>query len=189
MQSKMRAGRRSSGLHDRLWAGLPVMLLTLLLLAGCGRGGTGDLAVFVADTQASFPGQVEPLPEFTEYRSVDYAVADRRDPFVAIIRERTADATEEGTGPRPDMTRPREALEEFPLDGLRLVGFMRRGGVDWAIIRDPVGDVHRVTVGNYLGRNHGRITAVEEGRIDFVELVQDARGAWTERPMHVVIPE
>lgn len=44
------------------------------------------------------------------------------------------------------------------------------------------GGVHRVRVGDYLGRNNGRIIAINEGKIDVVEIVPDGEGGWLERP-------
>ena len=49
--------------------------------------------------------------------------------------------------------------------------------------------VHRVKVGDYLGRNHGRITGIEENRVDVVEIVPDGEGGWLERPRTLSLAE
>jgi type IV pilus assembly protein PilP len=38
-----------------------------------------------------------------------------------------------------------------------------------------------VKVGDYLGQNYGRVTKVEETRVEIRELVQDATGEWVTR--------
>ena len=55
------------------------------------------------------------------------------------------------------------------------------------LVRDPDGVVHRVHVGNYMGQNYGRITAIEEDRIDLVELVPNGTGGWMERPASIAL--
>jgi type IV pilus assembly protein PilP len=58
-----------------------------------------------------------------------------------------------------------------------------------ALVRDPDGVVHRVRVGNYLGQNYGRVIAVEEDRIELVELVPNGTGGWMEKPATIALAE
>ena len=51
----------------------------------------------------------------------------------------------------------------------------------WGIVRSPDGTIHRVQVGNYVGRNHGKIVGISEESIDLNEIIQDGRGGWQER--------
>ncbi|EAA3799172.1 pilus assembly protein PilP, partial [Salmonella enterica subsp. enterica] len=44
-------------------------------------------------------------------------------------------------------------------------------------------------VGDYLGRNHGRVTAVDEAGINVVEIVPDGEGGWLERPRSLTLKE
>jgi type IV pilus assembly protein PilP len=84
---------------------------------------------------------------------------------------------------RPDESRPREFLEQFTFDSLAMVGTLARGGTDWALVRDPDGGIHRVRLGNYLGRNHGKIVELTETYIGVVEIVTDGTtDGWVERP-------
>ena len=57
------------------------------------------------------------------------------------------------------------------------------------LVRDPDGVVHRVRVGNYLGQNYGRVIAVEEDRIELVELVPNGAGGWMERQATIALGE
>jgi type IV pilus assembly protein PilP len=51
------------------------------------------------------------------------------------------------------------------------------------------GGVHRVKVGDYLGRNHGRIVGIDEAKVDVVEIVPDGEGGWLERPRSLALKE
>jgi type IV pilus assembly protein PilP len=64
-----------------------------------------------------------------------------------------------------------------------MVGTLERGGEDWALIKDPEGGIHRVQVGNFLGRNHGKIVELTETYLAVVEIVTDGTSdGWVERP-------
>lgn len=44
------------------------------------------------------------------------------------------------------------------------------------------GGVHRVRVGDYLGRNDGKVVGISEGKIDVIEIVLTERGTgWSVR--------
>jgi hypothetical protein len=87
-----------------------------------------------------------------------------------------------------DPRRNREPLEEFPLDSLRLVGTLSLRGQQFALIKDPTAVVHRVTLGNYLGQNYGKITTIAESEIALREIVPDGFGGFIERPATVAAP-
>jgi type IV pilus assembly protein PilP len=41
--------------------------------------------------------------------------------------------------------------------------------------------LYQVKTGDYLGQNYGRVTKVDETRVEIRELVQDATGEWVTR--------
>jgi type IV pilus assembly protein PilP len=127
---------------------------------------------------------MKPLPVIRTFETFLYTDQELRDPFGLSTAEQVA-RTE--TGPHPDQDRPREPLESFPLDGLKMSGTLGATGAIEGLVRDPDGVVHRVHVGNYLGQNYGRITAREEDRIDLVELVPNGTGGWMERPASIAL--
>jgi type IV pilus assembly protein PilP len=49
--------------------------------------------------------------------------------------------------------------------------------------------VHRVIVGNYLGTNDGKITAISTSKIDVREIVPDGLGGYIERPAALALNE
>ena len=53
------------------------------------------------------------------------------------------------------------------------------------LVKDPDGTVNRVHLGNYLGQNNGKITAISDKRIDLVELIPEGNGRWPEHPTSI----
>ena len=126
-------------------------------------------------------GKIEPPPEVKPYEYFAYVNdTDLSDPFKPRKQEsRSSGGT--GGANQPDMDRPKEALEEFPLESLRMVGYLYRNKVGYAVIRAGDGKLHRVEAGNHIGTNFGLIKEVNDTEMIIKEMVQDSAGAWTER--------
>jgi type IV pilus assembly protein PilP len=74
-----------------------------------------------------------------------------------------------------------KGLEEFPLEGLKMVGYLYQNKVGYAVIRAPDNKLHRVKAGNHVGMNFGLITEVNDTGVTIKEMVPDSLGDWTER--------
>jgi len=146
----------------------------ILGLAGCSSAD-GDLQQFIQQTEQQPGGRVEPLPEVKPYETFVYNDQNLRSPFVPS-QPAGYDAV------RPNSKRPREFLEQFSLDTLKMVGTLRIAGDTYALVQTKDGIVHRVTVGNYMGQNDGHITAITPSRIDLTEIVPDGLGGYMKRP-------
>jgi len=158
-----------------------------LLLAGCG-GNQDDLRQWVQQTLARPPGQIEPIPEIRTPVPVIYEAHALRDPFLRAMPQDN-DQTDVASGPRPDPERRREYLERFPLDALDMVGTIAIGGDSFGLVEDVDGTIHRVSEGNYLGQNHGRIVRVTPVAIELVELVPNGAEGWMEREARIALDE
>jgi type IV pilus assembly protein PilP len=157
------------------------MLSLLLALSACGSADR-ELQAYIDEIKAR-PGQpIEPLPEVRPPPSFIYAAGDRRSPFVPDVPERVAG---QAAGLGPDQTRPREFLEQEPLDSLTMVGTLSNARGDYGLIQDSEGRVHRVTVGNYMGQNHGRIMSITDSEIVLDEIVADGLGGYVNRPASI----
>lgn len=155
------------------------LVLASALLAGCGGEEFQDLRDFVKNAGADMRGKIPPPPEVKLYEPFVYDnEAGLPDPFKPRKPDRSA--SRPGLN-QPDMDRPREALEEFPLEGLRMVGYIHQNKVGYAVIRAPDGKLHRVRAGNYVGMNFGQIKEVSDTEIVIQETVQDSAGDWSER--------
>jgi type IV pilus assembly protein PilP len=155
-----------------------VVLLTLLL-CGCGNEEMQDLRDFVANAGADMRGKIEPPPEIKPYEAFSYDNVDALpDPF----RPRKSEMKNARAGMnQPDFDRPREELEEFPLDTIKMVGFLYRSNLPHAVIRPSDGKLRRIRVGNYLGQNFGKVVSITEAEVKIKEMVQDSAGDWSER--------
>jgi len=155
------------------------LVLASVLLAGCGGEEFQDLRDFVKNAGTDMRGKIPPPPEVKPYEPFVYDnEAGLPDPFKPRKPDRSA--SRPGLN-QPDMDRPREALEEFPLEGLRMVGYIHQNRVGYAVIRAPDGKLHRVRTGNYVGMNFGQIKEVSDTEIVIQETVQDSAGDWSER--------
>lgn len=165
-----------------------LLLLTTLLLVACGGEEFEDLQDFVKNSGADLRGQVDPAPEIKPYEPFPYDnSAALPDPFKARKQE-TKNTAGSGLN-QPDLARPRQELEEFPLESMKMVGYLRKGNVGNAIIRSSEGKLHRVKVGNYVGMNFGQISSVTETEVKIKEMVQDSAGDWLERESSLQLAE
>lgn len=154
------------------------------LLVGCGGGNMADLHAFVAQVKKSNPGHIEPLPEIQVYETFAYKADGLRDPFEKPVSQARAKAQKaaRANGISPDFNRPHEQLEDFPLDALRMVGTLKEGDKIWAIVKANDGTIHRVTTGNHMGENYGKITQITDSEIKLREIIPDGMGGWRVRP-------
>jgi type IV pilus assembly protein PilP len=159
-------------------------------LGACANTEMDDLRAYAEQVKARPHGRIEPLPEIRPYETFTYESANLRDPFApaAFGRPRVA-APGATNGIRPNLDRPREPLEEFPLDSLRMVGTLEKAGVRWALVRTVTGTVHRVKSGQHLGQNYGKITAISEQQVDLTEIIGDGIGGWIERTASLALAE
>lgn len=161
---------------------LPVIAL---LVTACSKD-VSDLHNFIDTTKSSSVGSVPPIPQFKPYESFTYSASDLRDPFVAQADiEEESSLVKDSLHPKAD--RPKQHLETFPLDTLSMVGTLEQENNSWGLIKDPQNVVHRVTPGNYIGQNEGRITQITETKIYLVEILPDGVGGYVERDASIAI--
>jgi type IV pilus assembly protein PilP len=167
------------------WLGLAALAA---LMVGCSSDER-DLQAYIDQVKAK-PGRgIEPLPEFRTPPTFTYEAGDRRSPFVPDTASQRV-ATNPNAVDAPDQNRPREFLEQEPLDGLQMVGTLENKTGMFGLIRDSEGLVHRVQVGNYLGQNNGRITNITDSQIDLTEIIPDvSQGSWIQRPASIALSD
>ncbi len=167
---------------------LIVAVLAVAVLAGCSTN-MSDLDSYIAEVKSRPAQPIPPIPPVKTYTPYTYDGYSGRDPF----RSSTSDGSDQvasdssRSGPRPDFERPKEYLERYELDTLTMVGTFSREQAFWALVRDPDGVVHRVSVENYLGKNHGKIVRIDETEIELSELIADGAGGWLVREASVAL--
>jgi len=158
-----------------------------LILAACGGEEHSDLRQFVKESDKLPVGRIPPLPEVKPYEPFAYNAYDLTDPFKPRKIEPPKSAAKGGL--QPDFNRPREALEAFALENLKMVGSLQQKQQIFALIKAPDSSLYRVTTGNYLGQNFGRIVGISETDIKLKEIVQDSGGNWEEKDQALLLQE
>lgn len=172
-------------------ARLPVLFAScgLLTLVGCSFGDDhADLRAYVEQVKATPQGAIEPLPPLRTYDAYVYNVTAMRSPFDAPVEVKEIIQSSDPQV-KPDFGREKEYLETFALDSLAMVGTLQKEGRFWALVKDGVGGINRVTVGNYLGKDHGKIVSASPTQIDLIEIVSDGLGGWLQRPRTLKLSE
>lgn len=159
------------------------------LVAGCGGGDMSDLEAYVAEVKARKSSNIKPIPDIRPYEPYTYVPGERREPFTPMLPPGERDEDASASAIRPDKDRPRETLEQYPLDSLRMQGTLSAGGMLYALVRDPEGIVHRVTLGNHMGQNYGEITAITPSEIQLIEIVPDGLGGYMKRSADIAMSE
>jgi len=163
-----------------------ILLVSTLLLAACAAEEHQDIKEWMRESSKDLKGSVPPLPELKPFPIVSYNGSNLESPFSAskIVPEKASAAG----GKTPDLDRPKEPLESYPLESLRLVGIMLPGTGNtktaYALIRSSDG-LNYVVVGNHIGQNFGIVTAIAADEVKIIETVKDPTGLtadWVERP-------
>lgn len=170
------------------FGGLLLTSAMTALLAACGAQ-QDDLNRYIAEVKARPATPIPPIPAVRTYTPYKYEGLTGRDPFRQSTSEGADQVVSGGPakGPRPDLQRPREYLERFELDTLDMVGTFAKESSEWALIRDPDGVVHRVAVGNYLGKNHGKVSMISNDELQLSEFIADGVGGWLVRDASIAL--
>lgn len=153
------------------------------LLAACVGEEQGELRQELAAMTKDLRGRVAPLPQALSYEPVPYKGESMLDPFVPgriVVAQAAVGGSGGGGGVQPDLNRPKEPLEAFPLEAQQMVGTLAQHKNMYALVRAGA-NLFRVRKGNYMGQNFGVITAIDEAQISLKEVVQDSGGDWVER--------
>lgn len=164
-----------------------MMVAVLLLeLAACSSR-VDVVAQSLADIDAQPPIPVPPLPPYVPVQSYNYSAQQMRSPFMPPSLERDISQMG-GRSIKPDPGRPKQFLEQFPLEQLIMKGTIKdQTGPAYALIEAPQGGVMRVQLGNYMGTNDGRIVSITPNEVNVVEIVPNGVDGYVERPRSLLL--
>jgi len=165
-----------------------VIALGCLALSSCSGEQHSDLRQFVKDSDNMPRGRIPSLPEVKPYEPFEYAAYDLVDPFVPRKIEPPKAANIPG-GLQPPANHRKGPLEAFPLENLKMVGTLQQQKAMYALIKTPDNNLYRVTSGDYIGQNFGRITDINETAVKLKELVQDSGNDWKEEERTLLLQE
>jgi type IV pilus assembly protein PilP len=154
--------------------------LVAATLSACS-GADDDLTAYIDEVKARPGGRIEQLQPPEPAPTFAYVPGARRSPFQPDAPQRRL-SNDPNAVDGPDQNRPREFLEQFPLDTLRMVGSLADRRASFGLVQSSDGLVHRVRVGDHMGQNYGRIVAISDSEIKLMEIISDGLGGYLERP-------
>ena len=169
-----------------------VCIVFLTCLAGCGNDAFSDLNQYIAKIKAAPKGKIKPLPEVKEIESFIFNPNGLRDPFKPLVQPEQQNAVPElspGGGITPDSARRKEEMESFALETMKMVGTVKMKSTLWGLVKTDDGTIHRVRVGNYMGKNYGKIIRISVDKIELMEIVSDKPGRWREQKTSLAFTE
>jgi type IV pilus assembly protein PilP len=165
-----------------------LIIIIASLLGGCSADeGFEDLKGFMNEVRAKPKGTIEPLPTFKPHEVFSYNASTLRSPFQLTIKTELIKQPKL-SNVKPNESRAKQFLESFNIDDFTMVGTLSNQAGIYALLRGA-GSIHRVQMGDYLGRNHGRIISISSDRIEVMEIVPDGDGGWSERPQVLPLKE
>jgi type IV pilus assembly protein PilP len=168
---------------------LLLMAALAVALSGC-QSDTSDLQSYIAQIKARPGGAIDPIPSIEPHEPFLYP-GHERSPFDSTVIARPLPVEPTGIPGVVDIDfdRPREPLESYPLDSLRMVGSLEQQGLRYALVRTPDRTIQAVRPGDHMGHNFGRITEITMREIRLMEVVPDAFGGYVERENSVALSE
>lgn len=169
------------------------LIFICLTLSGCFGDDREALQLWMTEQRNSTKPTVVPIPEPKKFSPAPYDQAAVMEPFsnqklTQALKRESSQSTANAALVAPELSRRKEALEAFPLDGMALVGSLLPAGKKVALVRIN-NLLYQVKVGNYLGQNYGKVTKVSETEVTLREIVQDAAGEWIERQANLQLQE
>lgn len=113
-----------------------------------------------------------------------YDTKGRVDPFVPLLtaREDTPPASDGENPGKP--ARPKRLLtplEKMDLSQIKLVAVIKMGNQSLAMVEEAGGKGYEVRIGTYMGRNEGRVSAIQQDKLLVKEYYRDYQGKRRER--------
>ena len=155
----------------------------LILLSACGGSSKDEkLAKYIKAVKSRSGQRIEPIPKYKPLEKFHYPENQvRRSPFnpTQSKKRENLDA--------PNIRRPKQFLEQYPLDSLHFVGVLKQGARAWGLIQLPkTGEIKRVKVGDYMGLNYGKILRITNKTVKLEERV-NVRGVWERKLITLTI--
>ena len=147
------------------------IIMISALLISCSSSDDEELSRYIYRIETRPAKPIEPMPTIVYLQKFIFPENDiRRSPFIPV-KEPQSDQF------APNIKRPKQPLEAFPLDALKFVGTFKDGDTIWALIGQPGGFISRITLGQYMGQNYGQVVKIDQKTMEVEETVQ-LNGKW-----------
>lgn len=161
-----------------------ILIAISLLLAACDQSEHQDLRAWMKENSKDLRGNIAKLPPVIIYQAIPFDTQGHPDPFsVARITQESRLGQGKGGALQPNFEARdlrNNLLERYPLESMRLIGFLRINHQPLAVIQADQ-HVKQVRVGDYIGQDFGIIVNISESEVTLRELIQDSGGDWIER--------
>jgi type IV pilus assembly protein PilP len=163
-----------------------LLIIFGMILVSCGSDHGDDLDQFMNNAANDMHPKIDPIPEVQPYTATEFnADSQLNDPFKARKPKNSSVG-----GVQPNLARPKEPLEAYPIESLKYVGLLAKQKLTYALIKTPDGNIQQVKIGNYLGQNFGIVTEISDSAVTLKEIVQDdLSGDWTDRTSSINLQE
>ena len=157
----------------------------MVALAGCDNTqGNRELQTWFQTVRSLPVDAIAPVPKIAPRPPFVYQAQTLRNPFMAAGEGAPGSWQASLAGDGLDENRPRQFLESFDLEQFEMVGTLSSALQINALLRAK-GVVHRLKIGDYLGRNNGQIASINNARVEVFEVISDGRGGWLERSLTI----
>ena len=116
---------------------LAIILLFLSLFLSSCKNDMTDLDKYFSDIKSLPPKQIDTLPTVNSPELFLYEAFELRDPFsndLQVLTSQNVEIDQVLSGEGPDLNRRKEILENYPLDGLHMVGTYETSNDFWGLI-------------------------------------------------------
>jgi type IV pilus assembly protein PilP len=160
-----------------------LLILISIVVSACATEEQTELKDWMKQQRSKTPASISPVTAPVAFIPTPYGQSASSDPFdeqkLKNVLAKIKTAINAGIA-APDVSRKREPLEGFPLDNIKMTGFVLKQGKPSALV-SASGTLYSVSAGQYIGQDFGKIAGVSEQEITIKEVVQDASGVWAER--------
>jgi type IV pilus assembly protein PilP len=169
------------------------LIASVVILQACGGSKEDALKEWISKEHANRQPKVKPLPEPTQFVPQAYNKSSELDPFnsqklTQALQRESGKNVKDDTLITPELARRKGPLEGIPLDTISMVGIITKSTVPIALIKvDNL--LYQVKVGDYLGKNYGRISKITNTQINLREIVAETEGEWVERNVTLQLQE
>lgn len=165
-----------------------ICILSAFVLAGCNdRISIAEAEMTRIKNEDTF--NIEPLPQPEKVEDFVYGAGEVKSPFLAPSLVAMQAQAQQTQGVKPDVNRVREPLEEFELSQLTYRGkVVAPNGQEYGLVQLPDGMVVDVQIGEYMGKNDGKILEITPTQINLEEIVPDARSGFVYKRTPLVTP-
>ncbi len=169
------------------WLSRAGFLVLCFLLTACGPSRQDDLRQWMQEQRQAGVPLARSLAAPQVFKHLPYLKGERKDPFTKHSLLALASAQAAPVNPHISLlhkSRTRQPLEDIALESMHFVGMLEKQGRYVALVRAN-GVLHQVFLGQYIGKNFGKVWRVDESGIALQEVAQDAEGKWLERKTYL----